>query len=73
MNSATEIEILALVEKLGPSDLDIAAAFLFKAWCDHHGASHDSAVEFFVSVIGRQTLEVREKLEVLTSTLCRAN
>jgi hypothetical protein len=69
MTSASEIELLALVEKMGPSDLNNAAAIFFKAWCDHRGASHDSAVEFFVSVINRQTGEVREKLEVLTTTL----
>lgn len=69
MTSATEIELLALVEKLEPADLHKAAAILFRAWCDHSGASHDSAVEFFAGVIDRQTGEVREKLEVLANIL----
>lgn len=69
VTSATEIELLALVEKLGPTDLLTAASILFTAWCEDSGVSHDKAHEFFVRIIELQTSEARDKLKVLADAL----
>lgn len=69
MNTAIDIELQALVERLDHSDLQKAAALIFKKWCGDRGTSSESALEFFESTIAMQPSPAKEALGNLANTL----
>jgi hypothetical protein len=46
MNTATRVEMSALVERLSSEDMPAAAGVILAAWCARNGVSHDSISTF---------------------------
>jgi hypothetical protein len=68
MNTAEEVELHALIEKLGVADLPVAAAAMLKAWCAARGAGHDDVYEFFSAITQLQSGRTRQQLEEMSAT-----
>ncbi|MBW4656763.1 MAG: hypothetical protein KME20_27510 [Kaiparowitsia implicata GSE-PSE-MK54-09C] len=71
MKPEVEIEFRAVVEKLEISDLQQAAALIFREWCLDQGTSTETALKFFATIIEVSPDQVSEDLGSLASTLRR--
>lgn len=71
MKPGVDIEFRAVVEKLERSDLQQAAALIFREWCLDQGASPETALDFFADIIEMPSDQVSEDLGSLADTLRR--
>jgi hypothetical protein len=68
METAEEVELHALIEKLDVADLPIAAAAMLRAWCTAKGAGHDDVYEFFAAITELQSGRTRQQLDLMSAT-----
>ena len=68
MDTAREVELRALIEKLTAEELPDAAAMLLEAWWQRQGESASSVYEFYRQITQYHSGELREQLEYMSTT-----
>jgi hypothetical protein len=68
VDTAREVELRALMEKLAPEELPDVAAMLLEAWWRTQGESASSVYEFYRRITQYHSGELREQLDYMSTT-----